>query len=1151
LRAALDSLPVITWRSAANGYVEELNERYFEYTGSTPEEVRGRRWKDYIHPDDLEKHVNIGIEYVAAGEPIDSRARIRRFDGEYRWFLHRPAPVRDETGTIVAWCGAAIDIEELNRAQEALRRSEAYSAEAQRLSSMGVFAADIANDEHFWSDETRRILGYDRDVRPSFDLIHQRIHPDDLAIFQYEVQRSTRGDQDHDYEVRLLMPDGQIKYLHVIAQRVEYENGKAELVGALMDITARRQNEHAEKELRAALDNTPIAVWSSGSDGLSDFSNKSWLAYLGFTAGEVLGARWTAALHPDDAQSHLAAWRECVENQIPFQHESRFLRFDGEYRWFLVDAVPHRDANGKVVKWHGTCIDIEDRKRAEMALRQSEAQLAAAERESRLTLDSIPVITWRAAANGYVQRINKRWFEYTGSTPDESRGRRWKDYVHPDDIDQLVAIGEEYVASGKSIDCKARVRRFDGEYRWFLFRPAPARDDTGNIVGWYGAIIDIEDQQRAEEAVAASERNLQLTIDTIPALAWSAPPDGTADFLNQHYLDYVGLSPEQARGWGWTAAVHPDDMNGLAAAWQAIMASGKAGEAEARLRRFDGQYRWVLFRTHPLRDESGNIVKWYGVNTDIEDRKRAETELRSNEQRYRELFNSVPVALLEIDSKRRTQMLDDLRRGGVTDLEAYLDAHPDFERRAIDTSIIKEVNHQMVEMFGVRDAEALVGQSTARLLELTPGALRRGTVSRFKGEKLFQHELKLSTAAGRTVDVLLTVARPDVNRNFLALTDVTKLKAAEDALRRSEALLAKGQEVSLTGTFHLDSATQVFTWSAELYRIYEIEPGTPPTFELIATRYHPEDLAIIDNVAEQSRNAVMNFDYEHRLLMPNGSVKYVHVVANGSRNSDGRLEYFGAAQDVTAQRLSEQALTRLQTDFARAARISMLGELAASIAHEVNQPLGAIRTNSETALRWLDREEPNVAKARELIRRNVDVAHRAADIVARIREMAAGRIPEHTTLSLHEVIEESIAFLRNELQSNAISVALGLAPAPPAVTGDRVQLQQVVVNLTVNAVHAMVEAAATRRTLLIRTELTDSDTLSCSFEDSGPGIDPGVLDHLFDSFVTTKDAGMGMGLPVSRSIIEAHGGVIRADNNSVLGGARFSFALPVRGATAH
>jgi signal transduction histidine kinase len=208
-----------------------------------------------------------------------------------------------------------------------------------------------------------------------------------------------------------------------------------------------------------------------------------------------------------------------------------------------------------------------------------------------------------------------------------------------------------------------------------------------------------------------------------------------------------------------------------------------------------------------------------------------------------------------------------------------------------------------------------------------------------------------------------------------------------------------------------------------------------------------------------------------------------------------------------------------------------------------------MRTNGETAFRWLDRSEPSVPKARELMHRVLDDVGRASDIIARIRAMAAGRAPEQTALALHGVIEESMLFLHHELQSKGVSVSLDLAAALPRVTGDRTQLQQVVVNLAINAVQAMAQAGTARRRIIIRTRLPDPETVCCLIEDSGPGIDPTHLPHLFDSFFTTKETGMGMGLPICRSIIEAHDGHIRADNKSALGGARFSFALPANGAS--
>jgi PAS domain S-box-containing protein len=258
----------------------------------------------------------------------------------------------------------------------------------------------------------------------------------------------------------------------------------------------------------------------------------------------------------------------------------------------------------------------------------------------------------------------------------------------------------------------------------------------------------------------------------------------------------------------------------------------------------------------------------------------------------------------------------------------------------------------------------------------------------------------------------------------------------------------------------------------------------------------------------------------------------------------------GGAIDITDRIRAQERLQQVQADFAHAARLSVLGEIAASIAHEVNQPLAAVKTNGETGLRWLDRPEPNVPKARELMQRILNDADRAADIIARIRAMATGRAPQQTALGLHDVIAESMLFLRHELQSKEVSVFLELAPALPQVTGDRTQLDQVIVNLVINAVQAMVQSGTGRRSIFIRTVLSDPETVCCVIEDSGPGIDTTHLPHLFDSFFTTKDSGMGIGLSICRSIIEAHDGHIEADNMSALGGARFSFALPANRASA-
>ena len=249
--------------------------------------------------------------------------------------------------------------------------------------------------------------------------------------------------------------------------------------------------------------------------------------------------------------------------------------------------------------------------------------------------------------------------------------------------------------------------------------------------------------------------------------------------------------------------------------------------------------------------------------------------------------------------------------------------------------------------------------------------------------------------------------------------------------------------------------------------------------------------------------------------------------------------------DLTERVRAQEELRRIQADFAHAARISMLGELTASIAHEVNQPLGAIVAGGEASLRWLARPKPDVREVRELTTRIVADARRASDVIGRIRAMATGRAPEQTLLSLDDVIREALHFLRHEVQSRGVAVSHYPAFGPQKVLADRTQLQQVVVNLAVNAMQAIAQAASTNRNIIIHTVAPDSASVRCSVEDSGPGIEPQHVTRLFDSFFTTKDAGMGMGLRICRSVIEAHGGRIAADNDSSQGGARFYFTLPV------
>ena len=736
----------------------------------------------------------------------------------------------------------------------------------------------------------------------------------------------------------------------------------------------------SERNSRLVVDSIPGLVALLTAAGEVEFANRQILEYTGTTLEELKQWGTNDTVHPEDLPHVIHVFTQSIVSGSPYEIVQRLRRSDGAYLWFQNNGFPLRDASGHVVRWCVLLTDIDERKRAEDALRESE-------RESRLIVDSIPGFIAVFTPGGEVEFVNRPTLEYFGKTLEELK--RWGPAAR-----HILRIFHASSRSSPVRSCpvtlsslKYHARRFDGVYRWFQSRGFPLRDTNGHIVRWYNLLIDIDERKRAEEALAASERNLKLTIDTIPALAWSARRDGSAEFFNQHYLDFIGLSAEQASGWGWTAAVHPEDVSGLAATWKRIMASEAPGEAEARLRRYDGDYRWFLFRANPLRDETGTIVKWYGVNTDIEDRKRAEAKLR----------------------------------------------------RAYDS-------------------------------------------------------------------------------------------------------FADAQRLSKTGSYIADLVADDLNWSQEAYRIFEFDPATKITVQRVRDIIHPDDLPSFDSVIARGMSGV-NVNFAFRIVTSSGAVKYVRGVAHVIEQIEGRPMFVGALQDVTESMVAEEALNRARSDLAHVARVTTLSTLTASIAHEVNQPLSGIITNAGTCLRMLDANPPNVEGARETARRTIRDGNRASDVVSRLRALFSKKESSLESVDLNEATREVIMLARSELQRNRVVLQSELADGLPNVAGDRVQLQQVILNLLRNASDAMVDVHDRPRQLRVKTEQMDGDRVRLTVRDAGIGVDPQIVDKLFDAFYTTKSDGMGIGLSVSRSIIERHHGRLWAERNDGPG-ATFAFSVP-------
>ena len=437
-----------------------------------------------------------------------------------------------------------------------------------------------------------------------------------------------------------------------------------------------------------------------------------------------------------------------------------------------------------------------------------------------------------------------------------------------------------------------------------------------------------------------------------------------------------------------------------------------------------------------------------------------------------------------------------------------------------------------------------------RWADLTPAEWRghdEQAVADLKATGIFQpFEKEYFRKDGSRVPVLLGGAlfEGSGNEGVAFVLDLSTQKRAERALRLSEAFLAEGQHLGQIGSFSWRVATDEITWSAELYRIYELEIGMPVTLELIRSRVHPEDVSLIEKMkmVDEAREHVHDFEWQYRLLMPDHSIKYMHAVAHATRDQDGQLEYIASVQDVTARRLAEEARDKARSELAHVARVMTLGTLTASIAHELNQPLSGIVTNASTCLRMLAADPPNVEGARETARRAIRDGNRASEVITRLRALFCKKDATTESVNLNDAALEVIALSLADLQKNGVVLRPELADDLPLVTGDRVQLEQVILNLVLNASDAMSAVDDRPRQLVIRTERED-DRARLTVQDVGVGIEPNGVDKVFEPFYTTKTGGMGIGLSVSRSIIERHHGRLWATPNDGPGAA-FSFSIP-------
>jgi PAS domain S-box-containing protein len=865
-RQIIDSAPALIHTARPDGYLDFFNRTWLDFVGQPLKNLLGWKWTSWIHPEEVESFVERWRESIATGERFERSVRVRRADGVYRWMLHRKVPWRSVDGTVIQWFGSSVDIEERKQAEEELQmtaqllqRNEFYLSEAQRLGRMGSWVFEPAGRFDYWSRELFHIYGLDPGRHaPTLEEYLAHVHPHDREFMASLIKQMLAERSGCDVTKRIVRSDGEVRHIRCVGAPVVENGSLRRIVGSAMDVT---EHELLTQELRRReaylaeaqrLSHTGSFGWRPGCEE-HVWSDETYRIFEYDPAVKITLDMIVNRVHPEDRSFVLETVARASTSGSAIDYEYRLLFPDDRIKYVHVLAR-RLETDSDDLEFAGAVIDITEAKLAEEKIQLSE-------RELRTIIEIMPAYMGTSLPNGTADFLSQSWLDYSGQTREEAMGWGWAGAVHPDDVDRVLATWNTGLVSGEPVEQEFRCRRADGIYHWFLNRSLPLRDDAGKIVKWYGILFDVNSLKETEHTLQIREHELVGILETIPSMLWSVSPSGETTHLSQRCLEYCGVPLEELVQRGWEKFIHPDDLEETARAFGRAISSGESFSAIHRLRRADGEYRWHHAMSEPLRGPDGKILQWYGLTIDIDERKRAEDHLRDTRS-------------------------------------------------------------------------------------------------------------KLNTAS----------------------------------------------------------------------------------------------------------------------------------------------------------------------------KIATVAELSASIAHELNQPLMAVLGNAQAAKRWLAANPPDLTETNASIERILRDIRAADEAMKHIRALFKSEPYEKRDENVLDIIRESLRFVHEDPNKREVQIDWSIEDSLPPICVDRIQTQQVFINLISNAIEA-IDGTANTAKILLRAFVTQEDEVIVQVIDNGTGLED--TEKIFDAFMTTKEKGMGIGLAVSKSIVEAHGGRLWAESNPDRGGATFNVALPV------
>jgi PAS domain S-box-containing protein len=1021
-----------------------VNKEFSRLFGFTSDEAVGQSLRDLIAPGDLAAGYATLAAALRSGQKIEGEVVRQRKDGSRVPTHYAAAPiVHDEEA---AWAFLVYrDITDHKEAEQRLRRSETFLAEAQELSHTGSFSWRTSNGELSWSDETYRIYGYSPTVKATFDLARTRIHPDDIPLFEETARIGQQEGSDINFKHRLLMPNNEIKHVHVVARSVNDDSGKSfEFFGAIMDVTA----------------------------------------------------------------EHLA--------QKSLEHSFRATQVQKE--------------------------------------------------QFSLAIDTIPELVWSSLPDGNIDFLNQRWRDYTGLSLEQANGWSWQVAIHPEDISDLVGYWKSVLASGKNGETEARLRRFDGEYRWFQFRAVPLYDEAGNLVKWYGSNTDIEDRERAQALLAgekqllemiAEGKSLSLTLDTLCRLIEQF---SVGSICSIFLLDKSGKYLRHVASPSLPKAV-ADAIDGSIVG-MGIGPCPMAAYLNERVAVPDiaKNARWPAFRnlasahglractSTPILSSTNSVVGTIALYS------RESGFVKPQQQIVLEQFKSLASIAIERHQREVARRIS--AEGFALAMQASGEGHWDWDIETDDYY----ASPRMLELYGFTPDTVFAGRADflARFpfypedranWETLCAAHFAGNTARLTLEiRMIPHgEIRWINLSG--------ICTRDPSGKPIrwtgAVADVTERRQAENAQRASEERFALAVAGSTDGIWDWDIVTNEMFWSERAQLLFGLEVGItlrPRTEWRAMLKFHPEDSeSQLQSVDDYIAGINSSYDGEWRVRQADGSYRWLRIRGLCVRDAAGRaIRMAGSVSDIDSRKRAEAALSQ-------ALRLKALGTLAGGIAHDFNNILAAILGYSEMAARD--------ARRGSRLRRDLDsiiiAGERGRALVERILAFSSSSLGDRVAVHVEATVQEALDLLVANLPAG-ILVEAKLRAGKAAVLGDQTQIHQITMNLATNAIQAMSSGGTLRVSLdtsrldapltLTTGSVASGDWLILSIADSGVGIASEHIEQIFDPFFTTKDIGRGtgLGLFLVHGIVTELGGAVQV--LSTLGaGTEFVVYLPRAG----